>query len=52
VAPVELGDNSLVAAGSVITKSVPAFALAIERSPQVVKEDYMKKRKIKKNTEK
>jgi len=48
VAPVELGDNSLVAAGSVITKNVPAFALAIERSPQVVKEDYMKKRSIKK----
>ncbi|HNY11104.1 MAG TPA: bifunctional UDP-N-acetylglucosamine diphosphorylase/glucosamine-1-phosphate N-acetyltransferase GlmU [Candidatus Wallbacteria bacterium] len=48
VAPVKLGDNSLVAAGSVITKDVPPYALAIERSPQVVKEDYMKKRNIKK----
>jgi len=49
VAPVEIGEGSLVAAGSVITKNVPPFSLAIERCEQVIKIDYMKKRKIEKN---
>ncbi len=34
VAPVELGNGAMVAAGSVITKSVPADGLAVERSEQ------------------
>jgi len=34
VAPVTIGDGALVAAGSTITKDVPADALAVERSPQ------------------
>jgi bifunctional UDP-N-acetylglucosamine pyrophosphorylase/glucosamine-1-phosphate N-acetyltransferase len=34
VAPVELGDDSVTGAGSVITKDVAAGALAVERSPQ------------------
>ena len=34
VAPVEIGEGALVAAGSVITENVPSFDLAITRSPQ------------------
>ena len=40
VAPVTIGDNAWVAAGSVVTKSVPPGALAIARSKQVTKEGY------------
>ena len=40
VAPVELGDGAYTAAGSVITDSVPADALALGRSRQVVKEGW------------
>lgn len=34
VAPVKIGDGSMTAAGSVITKDVPAGAMAVERSVQ------------------
>jgi bifunctional UDP-N-acetylglucosamine pyrophosphorylase/glucosamine-1-phosphate N-acetyltransferase len=37
VAPVTIGDNALVAAGSVITQDVPANTLAIARGRQVGK---------------
>ena len=40
VAPVTIGDNAWVAAGSVVTKNVPPGALAISRSKQVTKEGY------------
>jgi bifunctional UDP-N-acetylglucosamine pyrophosphorylase/glucosamine-1-phosphate N-acetyltransferase len=40
VAPVEIGDNAWVAAGSVITEDVPPGALAIARTRQVNKEGY------------
>jgi bifunctional UDP-N-acetylglucosamine pyrophosphorylase / glucosamine-1-phosphate N-acetyltransferase len=40
VAPVTVGDNAWVAAGSVVTKNVPPGALAIARSRQVNKEGY------------
>jgi bifunctional UDP-N-acetylglucosamine pyrophosphorylase / glucosamine-1-phosphate N-acetyltransferase len=40
VAPVTVGDNAWVAAGSVVTKDVPPGALAIARSRQVNKEGY------------
>jgi bifunctional UDP-N-acetylglucosamine pyrophosphorylase / glucosamine-1-phosphate N-acetyltransferase len=39
VAPVTIGDGAYVATGSVITHDVPADALAIGRSRQVVKEN-------------
>jgi bifunctional UDP-N-acetylglucosamine pyrophosphorylase/glucosamine-1-phosphate N-acetyltransferase len=39
VAPVSVGDGAYVATGSVITKDVPADALAIARERQVVKEN-------------
>ncbi len=42
VAPVNIGDNSLVGAGSVITKDVPENALAVSRSKQVIKFDWRK----------
>ncbi|MBI3280592.1 MAG: bifunctional UDP-N-acetylglucosamine diphosphorylase/glucosamine-1-phosphate N-acetyltransferase GlmU [Acidobacteria bacterium] len=45
VAPVELGGGSYVAAGSVITDAVPADALALGRSRQVVKEGWAKRRR-------
>ncbi len=38
VAPVSIGDGAYVGSGSVITKDVPADALAIGRGQQVVKE--------------
>ena len=40
VAPVEIGDEAVVGAGSVITKNVPAKALAIARTPQNNVENY------------
>ena len=45
VAPVEIGDGAYLAAGSVITDSVPADALALGRARQVVKEGWARKRR-------
>jgi bifunctional UDP-N-acetylglucosamine pyrophosphorylase/glucosamine-1-phosphate N-acetyltransferase len=45
VAPVEIGDGAYTAAGSVITDEVPADALAVGRSRQVVKPEWAKKRR-------
>lgn len=45
VAPVEVGQGSYVAAGSVITEKVPEDALAIGRSRQLVKNGWAKKRR-------
>jgi len=45
VAPLTIGEGAYVAAGSVITKDVPPGALALERSPQTVKEGWVAKRK-------
>lgn len=38
VAPVTLGDNAIIGAGSTITQDVPPDALALTRAPLVVKE--------------
>jgi bifunctional UDP-N-acetylglucosamine pyrophosphorylase / glucosamine-1-phosphate N-acetyltransferase len=40
VAPVKIGDGAYVGSGSVITKNVPAEALAVGRGRQVVKEGW------------
>jgi|SRR5690625_591918 len=40
VAPVNLGDNSFVAAGSTITEEIPENALGIARARQVNKKDF------------
>ena len=45
VAPVTIGDGALVAAGSTITKSVPADSLGIVRAEQEIKEGWAKKRR-------
>ena len=45
VAPVEVGDYAVTGAGSTITKNVPAEALAVERSTQVIKEHWRLSRK-------
>ena len=47
VAPVELKDGSFVGAGSVITKDVPAGALAVERATQKTVENYLQKKQSK-----
>ncbi len=45
IAPVKIGRNSLIGAGSTITKDVPADALAISRSVQKNIEGWAKKNK-------
>ncbi len=47
VAPVTVGDNSYIAAGSTITDYVPEKSLAIARARQVIKNDWQDKRKKK-----
>ncbi|MDQ0209186.1 bifunctional UDP-N-acetylglucosamine diphosphorylase/glucosamine-1-phosphate N-acetyltransferase GlmU [Alkalicoccobacillus murimartini] len=42
IAPVHIGENALVAAGSTITDDVPGKALSIARARQVNKEQYKK----------
>ena len=42
VAPVSVGDNVFIAAGSTVTQNVPKGALAIARNKQINKEDYAK----------
>ncbi len=42
VAPVNIGDNALTGAGSVITKDVPEDALAVERNKQIIKLKWRK----------
>jgi len=44
VAPVEVGEHAVTGAGSTITKDVPSRALAVERSPQVIKEHWHKQK--------
>ena len=43
VAPVKVGDGAYIGSGSVISSDVPADAMALERSPQTVKEGWAKK---------
>ncbi len=48
VAPVRLEDGCFIAAGSVVTESVPAGALAIARGRQVIKPEWTGNKYIKK----
>jgi bifunctional UDP-N-acetylglucosamine pyrophosphorylase/glucosamine-1-phosphate N-acetyltransferase len=45
VAPVTIGKNSLIAAGTTVTRDVPPDSLAIARAPQVNKEGWKLKKK-------
>lgn len=53
VAPVEISENTYVAAGSTITETVPQFALSIARARQINKENWVilrnRLREIRKN---
>lgn len=51
VAPVSIGKDAVIGAGSTITKDVPAAALAVERARQAVIPDWSKKKKEKGNEE-
>ncbi len=48
IAPVRIGRNSLIAAGSTITKDVPADSLALSRTPQKVIEGWRIKHPLQK----
>ena len=52
VAPIRVGKNAYVAAGSCITENVPADSLALGRSRQVVKEGWAKEKRDKAATHK
>lgn len=41
IAPINIGDGSMIAAGSVVTKDVPADALAMGRARQEVKDGWV-----------
>jgi bifunctional UDP-N-acetylglucosamine pyrophosphorylase / glucosamine-1-phosphate N-acetyltransferase len=43
VAPVKIGDNAYVGTGTVVTKNVPAGALAIARAKPTIKEGWAKR---------
>jgi bifunctional UDP-N-acetylglucosamine pyrophosphorylase/glucosamine-1-phosphate N-acetyltransferase len=47
VAPLEIGSESYIGAGSVITEAVPPEALGLGRSRQVIKKDWVRKRREK-----
>jgi bifunctional UDP-N-acetylglucosamine pyrophosphorylase/glucosamine-1-phosphate N-acetyltransferase len=51
VAPLTIGDDAYVGAGSVITRDVPAGALATERAPQEVKEGWTERRRSRRTAE-
>ena len=44
IAPITVGSNALVAAGSTINKDVPENSLSIARERQVNKENYYEKK--------
>jgi bifunctional UDP-N-acetylglucosamine pyrophosphorylase/glucosamine-1-phosphate N-acetyltransferase len=51
VAPVEIGDEAIVAAGSVVTEDVPAGGLGIGRARQTNKEEWARVWRTKKSAE-
>lgn len=47
IAPVTIGSNAFIGAGSTITKDVPADSLALSRTPQSIVKGWVKRRKTK-----
>jgi bifunctional UDP-N-acetylglucosamine pyrophosphorylase / glucosamine-1-phosphate N-acetyltransferase len=45
VAPVEIGEGAVTGAGSTISKNVPSHALAVERSTQMIKDNWVRNKK-------
>jgi bifunctional UDP-N-acetylglucosamine pyrophosphorylase/glucosamine-1-phosphate N-acetyltransferase len=45
VAPVRIGDDAFIGAGSTITEDVPAGALSLSRTPQTTKEGWAERRR-------
>jgi bifunctional UDP-N-acetylglucosamine pyrophosphorylase/glucosamine-1-phosphate N-acetyltransferase len=52
VAPIRVGEGAYIAAGSAITEDVPAHALALGRARQVVKPDWARTRRPRKEAPK
>ena len=52
VAPITIGEGAYVGSGSVVTKDVPADALAVERSQQVVKEGWAARKRAQRGAKK
>ncbi|HNW93804.1 MAG TPA: bifunctional UDP-N-acetylglucosamine diphosphorylase/glucosamine-1-phosphate N-acetyltransferase GlmU [bacterium] len=48
VAPVTVGDDAVIAAGTTVTQPVPAGALALTRPPQINREGYAARRRARK----
>lgn len=49
IAPISIGNNVFIAAGSTITEDIPDEAFSIARTRQITKEDYAKKYSYTKN---
>ncbi|MFH1258217.1 MAG: bifunctional UDP-N-acetylglucosamine diphosphorylase/glucosamine-1-phosphate N-acetyltransferase GlmU [Elusimicrobiota bacterium] len=47
VAPLKIGRQAVIGAGSTITDDIPAYGLALARSLQIVKKNWVKKRRKK-----
>ena len=45
IAPVQIGERAYIAAGSTVTEDIPSDSLVIARARQVVKADWVKKKK-------